>query len=55
MAGDDSAWSDSIRKPVCPLTPISADAGPENPFALMTSFEGVAKLLGTRSAVLPAW
>lgn len=27
----------------------------ENPFALMTSYEGVAKLLSTRAAVLPGW
>ncbi len=37
--------------PVVPAAPELA----ENPLALMTSFEGVAKLLGTRAAVLPAW
>ncbi|KAL4438969.1 hypothetical protein ABPG77_006906 [Micractinium sp. CCAP 211/92] len=34
---------------------FSAPELAENPLALMTSFEGVAKLLGTRAAVLPAW
>lgn len=39
------------------LLPVAAAAPElaENPLALMTSFEGVAKLLGTRAAVLPAW